>query len=177
MKIVKTIFSILIIPYVIIAIFTTACLMNYNKYGITEFGNKSLIIVEDNSLEPTFKKGNLLVVKRNENLESVKPGDSIFFYNNYNNEVSVSLSNVLKRTKVNDKEYTYTIDGNYDVSSEYYIGSVNDTSIYSFWGTLLGVFTSRIGYLLIFVLPILCFFLYEIYAVIREVKEYKEEKQ
>lgn len=176
MKIVKTIFSILIIPYVVVAIFTTACLMNYNKYGITVFGNKSFIIVEDNSLEPTFNKGNLLIVSRNSDLESVKPGDMIFFYNNYNNEVSVSLSNVLKRTKVNDEEYTYTIDGNYDVSSEYYIGSVNDTIIYKFFGTLLDVFTSKIGYLLIFVLPILCFFLYEIYAVIKEVKEYKEEK-
>lgn len=176
MKIVKTIFSILIIPYVVVAIFTTACLMNYNKYGITVFGNKSFIIVEDNSLEPTFSKGNLLIVSRNSDLESVKPGDMIFFYNNYNNEVSVSLSNVLKRTKVNDEEYTYTIDGNYDVSSEYYIGSVNDTIIYKFFGTLLDVFTSKIGYLLIFVLPILCFFLYEIYAVIKEVKEYKEEK-
>ena len=64
MKIVKTIFSILIIPYVVVALFTTVCLMNYNKYGITEFGNRSLIIVENNSLEPTFKKGNLLIVKK-----------------------------------------------------------------------------------------------------------------
>ena len=176
MKVIKIIFSILIIPYIAVAIFTTACLMNYNKYGITEFGNKSLIIVEDESLEPTFKRGNLLIVKRNSDLESVKPGDLIFFYNNYNDEVSVSLSNVLKRTKVTDTEYTYTIDGNYDVSSEYYIGSVNDTVVYKFFGTLLYVFTSKIGYLLIFVLPILCFFLYEIYAVVKEVKEYKEEK-
>ncbi len=176
MKIVKTIFSILIIPYVVVALFTTVCLMNYNKYGITEFENRSLIIVENNSLEPTFKKGNLLIVKKNDNLESIKPGDSIFFYNNYNDEVSVSLSNVLKRTKVNNKEYTYTIDGNYDVSSTFYIGSVNDTIVYPFLGTLLDVFTSKIGYLLIFVLPILCFFLYEIYAVIKEIKDYKEEK-
>ena len=88
MKVIKIIFSILIIPYIAVAIFTTACLMNYNKYGITEFGNKSLIIVEDESLEPTFKRGNLLIVKRNSDLESVKPGDLIFFYNNYNDEVS-----------------------------------------------------------------------------------------
>lgn len=176
MKIVKTIFSILIIPYVIIAIFTTACLMNYNKYGITQFGNKSLIIVEDNSLEPTFKKGNLLIVTKPSDLESVIPGDSIFFYNNYEEEVSVSLSTVSKRKKVTDTEYSYTIEGNYEISSEYFIGGVNNTIIYPFFGTLLNVFTSKAGYLLIFVLPILCFFIYEIYAVVKEIKEYKEEK-
>lgn len=175
MKILKVIFSIIIIPYIVVAIFTTACLMNYNKYGITQFGNKSLIIVEDDSLEPTFKKGNLLIVSKSSDLGSVKPGDNIFFYNSYKEEVSVSLSTVTKSTKVTDDEYSYTIEGNYDVSSEYLIGNANDTIIYSILGSVLTVFTSRIGYLLIFVLPILCFFLYEIYAVIKEIKQYKEE--
>ena len=89
----------------------------------------------------------------------------------YNKEFSIKT-----KILIGEENNTYTIDGNYDVSSEYYIGSVNDTVVYKFFGTLLDVFTSKIGYLLIFVLPILCFFLYEIYAVVKEVKEYKEEK-
>lgn len=176
MKVIKALFSILIIPYIVIAIFTTACLMNYNRYGITVLGDKSLIIVEDDSLEPTFKEGNLLVVTKDKDLESVKPGDNIFFYNVYNETVSVSLSTVSKRTKISDTEYSYTIDGDYDVSSEYFIGSVNNTIIYPFFGTVLDIITSKPGYLLVFVLPTLCFFLYEIYAVVKEIKDYKEEK-
>lgn len=34
----------------------TICLLNYNDYKITELGDKSLIIVKDDELIPTYKK-------------------------------------------------------------------------------------------------------------------------
>jgi hypothetical protein len=172
-KVIKLILSIVIPFYVIVAIFVTACLIGYNDYNITEFGKKSLIIVEDDSLKPYFNEGDLLVVTKNNNAD-VKVNDKIFFYNNYNKEVSVNLAKVLKTERITDSESTFTVDGNYDVSSEYFIGKEDTTVLYPKVGSVLNVLTSKYGYLFIFILPILLLFLGEIFAIIKEVKNYED---
>ena len=55
-KVLKIIGIILISIYSIMAIALTICLLNYNKFKITVLNDKSLIIVKDNELEPTYKK-------------------------------------------------------------------------------------------------------------------------
>ena len=41
----KKFLSFIFIIYVIIAIFVTICLLSYNRFKITEFGDKSLLII------------------------------------------------------------------------------------------------------------------------------------
>ena len=53
-KVLKIIGIILISIYSIMAIALTICLLNYNKFKITVLNDKSLIIVKDNELEPTY---------------------------------------------------------------------------------------------------------------------------
>ena len=53
-KVLKIIGIILGIIYALIAITLTICLLNYNDYNITVLGNKTLILVRDNELEPNF---------------------------------------------------------------------------------------------------------------------------
>ena len=47
----KTIITILVTIYAIIAIFTTICLLSYNDSHISTFGNTSLIIIDSKDLE------------------------------------------------------------------------------------------------------------------------------
>ena len=70
---------VLLVPYIIIAITLTIFLLNYNEYGITEIGGNTLIIVNDNSLMPNYKEGDLLVVKNPTDYE-INEFDYIFFY-------------------------------------------------------------------------------------------------
>ena len=60
--------NLVVIVYVIIAIAVTLCLLNYNEYSVTEFGNVTLILITDDSLEPDYLEGDLVVAKK-ENLE------------------------------------------------------------------------------------------------------------
>lgn len=173
-KVGKIVLGILITIYAVVAIFLTACLLNYNDFKITEFGEKSLIIVNDEELEPTYKKGSLLVVDK-ENADQIKVGDSIIFYNTYNNQVSLAISEVIFVEKVNEEETTYTISGNYDISSEYLVGSTNDTKIYPVVGSILGLLESRAGFLIFIIFPITIAFLYEIYVLVVEIKDTKKE--
>ncbi len=170
MKKVVKIFGLLIVAvYLVVAVFLTVCLLNYNKYHITELGKKSLIIVSDDDLEPKYVKNDLVVVYKNNN-EDIKSGDYVFFYNAYQNQVSVNLGKIIKSTRVNEKEYTYTLEGNLEVSSQYVIGKSETSKAYSNMGLVLKVLESRLGFLLIIILPILVLFIYQIYAVILEVK-------
>lgn len=81
-KVLKIIGGVFILVYAVIAIVLTVCLLNYNDYNITEFKDKSLIIVQDDELRPDFNDGDLVIVYKNKNSD-IKVGDKIFFYDNY----------------------------------------------------------------------------------------------
>lgn len=165
----KILLGILIAIYSVVAVFLTVCLLNYNDYKITEFGDTSLIIVNDDELKPTYNKGNLLVVSK-EKADEIVSGDSIIFYNTYNNQVSLALGEVIFVEKINETETTYTVSGNYDISSEYLVGSTKDVKVYPVLGTILGLLESRAGFLIFIIFPITMAFLYEIYVLIVEIK-------
>ncbi len=175
-KVLKIIGIILIVIYAVVAITLTIFLLNYNKYNITEINDKSLIIVRDEELKPDFQKGDLVIVKKNQN-KDIKVGDKIFFYDNYKDIVSVNLGTVLEKESITKEETTYIMDGDYAVSSEYVIGTAKTSKSYSNLGTILGVLESRFGFLFMIIFPILVLFIYEIYAVIRELKSSKEDEE
>lgn len=164
----KLIFKILLIPYLVIVIFLTVCLLNYNDYKITKFGDKSLIIVKDESLKPTYHKGDLVVVNKNSNFD-IKVGDQIFFYETYASKASVNLGTVENKVSVTKEETTFTMAGNYDLSSEFVIGKADTSTVYKKVGGILGFLESKYGFLFVVVLPILVAFLYEMYAIFKEI--------
>ena len=174
-KVGKILLSILVIAYIAVAVFVTACLLNYNDYKITEFGKTSLIIVDNNELNPDFKKGSLLVVSK-KNADKIVKGDSVIFYNTYNNQVNLSLGKVELMDKINETETTYTITGNYSISSQYLVGATKDAKVYAGLGTLLGILESRVGFLMFIIFPVSLAFLYEIYVLILEIKKPVKEE-
>lgn len=176
MKIKRIIIGILLTVYLLVAVFLTACLLTYNEYKISVFGDKSLIIVKNDDFEPTYKKGTLLIVKKNKN-DEIKVNDEIFFYNTYKSQIAVSYSKVLKTQKITDTQTTYTITGNYELSSDYVIGKADTTTVINGVGNVLSFLESRWGFLLMIVFPISVIFLYEIYAVVKEITRPEDEEK
>lgn len=174
----KVIGVIILVPYIIIAITLTVFLLNYNDYGITEIGGKTLITVNDDTLAPTYKKGDLLVVK-NQTPEEINAGDSIFFYeqNQEKKTVIINLARVLSKRKVNDTETTFKLEGDIDYSSEYVIGSnkVDNIKVYPSLGSIISALESRWVFLFLIIVPLLFVFLYEIYEFVIEVKKNLKE--
>lgn len=160
--------------YCLIAITLTVCLLNYNDYNITELGDKSLIIVRDDELEPNYQKGDLVIVKKNLNRE-INIGDKIFFYNANEGQVTVNLGNVISKVNITKKETTFTMNGDYPISSEYVIGKTSTSKVYHKLGSILSTLESKFGFLFLIIFPILVLFIYEIYAVIKEIKSPDEE--
>ncbi len=170
---VKSIFKVLLIVFLIIylgvEVFVTVCLLNYNEQRITELGNKSLIIV-DEDLSKDYKKGDLLVVTKNKG-EEVDDGDYIFFYNPSDNFV-VNYAEVTNVMNANN-EYTYVVGNDYNVYYDYFIGK--DVKKYSKAGKVLSVLESKYGFLALIIFPTMVAIIFEIYAIIIEIIELKKE--
>ena len=79
----KTILNVIFVIYVVIAVFVTICLLSYNQFKVTEFGNYSLVIVTDDEMAPDFNKGDLIIVDKS---QQVLSGDKAFFYDTYNRQ-------------------------------------------------------------------------------------------
>lgn len=167
----KTIENLIFIIYAIIAVFVTICLLSFNEYKVSEFGDTSLVIIDNEELEPTFNKGDLVIVDKS---KRIREGDTIFFYNSSSDVVEVTLATVQNIEKVNDSEYTYAIDGDRSISSEYVLGNAGDVTKISTVGTVLGVLESKWGFLILIVFPSLLAFIYEITVVFTEIREGKE---
>lgn len=169
----KFIRNLIIIVYAAVAIGVTICLLLYNEYKVSEFGNYSLVIINNNDLSPDFIKGDLVIIDRSKKIEV---GEEAFFYNTYAKEIAISKTKIINAEEVTEIETTYTLDGGKLLSSQYIIGPVSASVKYSKIGTALGIIESKWGFLLLIVLPSLIAFLYEIAAVIMEFKGGKKEE-
>lgn len=175
-KILKILFGIFVTLYLVVAVFLTVCLLSFNDYKISVIGNKSLVILDDNTLEPEYKKGSLLVIEKNKN-DDIKVNDEIFFYNTYKSQVVVNKSRVDKTQKITDNETTFTVNKKYEISSEYVIGKTDTTKVIENVGSALGFLESKWGFLIVIVFPLSLLFVYEIYAIIKEIRYPDEENK
>ena len=185
-KIGAILFDIVIGIWLIVSIFVTICLLSYNDFKVTTFGKHTLLIIDSEDMEPDYKEGDLLIVKRNSD-SKINEGDKVFYYNSrVDSKVLIYSDIVQSKEPVTKSETTYVLDGQ-KVSGEYIIGKLETTKVYHGLGTLLGIFTSRWGFMFLVIFPTLFAIIYEIMLVVearramkeeeKEVREAKEEKK
>lgn len=173
----KIIGNVIIIIYAIIAVFITVCLLSYNDYKITEFGDSSFVIISDDEVKTEsseFNKGDLVIVNRK---DKVEVGEDIFFYNTYSNEMEVSLGKIINQEKISVSETTYTLEGDVQLSSQYVVGSAETATTIGVIGGILEVLESKWGFLFIIVFPSLLAFIYELGVVISEIIGKRKETE
>ena len=158
----KIIISIVCVFYFILTIAVTYILLSYNKYNITEFKNSYLLTLKENTKE--YNSSELLLIKKNSN---VKENDKIFYYNKNNKGTEVKVGQV---KKVDEKNQTIVLDDELVLTEENILGTIAQTTAYPVLGTIHNILTSRIGYLIAIILPMLVAFIYEIYAITKEIK-------
>lgn len=162
----KIAINIFICLYVFLTILITYCLLSYNDYNVAEFKNKSLIIYTDK--ENNYKSSDLLVVKKSTN---ILEGEELFYYNKYDSPVEVTKGKIKNIEKIDKNVTAYTLDNDKTINDDSIIGTVNDTKKYSVLGTIYSTLTSKWGYLIIIILPMLTAFIYEVYEIIKEIKK------
>ena len=169
-KIKSFIAGVLMLIFFAFALSMTILLLNYNKYGLTQFGDTTFVIINDKISSETFKKGDLVLVE-SEKLTDLELGDEIFVYRiNNGGSVSIELGRV---GEVYLEEDAVAFENGDIFSSQFVIGTADE--IYNDVGTYLAIIESKWGFLFIVLVPCLLIFIYEIYALIVEIKYGAEE--
>ena len=164
--------ELIIIIYVICM---TAFLLCKNDYGFTQIGDMTFITINDQlqeNLPDETQKGDLLLVRAG--IEDIKVGDKIYYYATENNEYVIRSAYVREEVTSDENMALYQLDDEIGttIATTRIIGKYS--AIYHTIGGILDVLQSRIGFLLLVILPILLIFMYQIYALIIVIK-YGEE--
>ena len=157
------------IAFFAFAITITTLLLNFNDYGVTQLGDNSLVIIKDRMAFDKYDKGDLVLVKAVA-LRDITIGDEVFIYKitkttNGKNKVSIDLG-IIGAVHEDDDAVSFETGETY--SSEFIIGKAS--SIYNNVGTYLSIVESTWGFLFIVLVPSFLIFVYEIYALIVEIK-------
>lgn len=174
MKIIKIIKNILIgilgVVFFAFAITMTILLLNYNKYGITQFDDTSFILIRGKISSNNYKKGDLVLVE-SAKLDEIKAGEEIFAYNiDKNGAVTIDLG-VVDEIHTDDKAVSFENGSSYGI--EFIAGKAS--KVYNNIGTYLGIIQSRWGFLFLILVPCALILIYELYALIVEIKYGSEE--
>lgn len=171
-KIGKAVLVVFIVLYLIVAILLTLCLFNLGAHNLAEFVLTTVIPLEDN-FSSEYKEGDLLLVsKKSRSKSDVKIGDGIFYYNVEDNTV-VEYGIVSNIIDENSNSQTYIVGKDYNVYYNYFIG--NRITNLGHLGKVYKVLMSQFGYLALVILPTLVMVVVEIYAIIMEVINIKNE--
>lgn len=173
LKVIKNIFlGILAVIFYSFTILITLLLLNYNDYGVTEIGDKSLIIVREEVSSPNYKKGDLVLVEK-KRLEDIKPGNEIFAYRADNKgKVHIDFGVV---GKIHEEEKAVSFENGSSYSIDYVTGV--PTKSYKDVGTFLSIIESKWGFLGIILVPCFLIFVYQIYALVVEIKYGKDDDE
>ena len=140
-KIGNFLIDVVIIAWFSVAIFVTICLLSYNDFSVTVFGKNTFL-----------KKTNV--------------GDKVFYYNSaMNSSIFIYLGEIQDKEQITRDQSTYTIDG-IKVSSDYIIGKVDNTKVIHNIGRVLGIFTSKWGFMFLVIFPTLFAIIYEIMLIV-----------
>ena len=154
----------IIIVYVI---FLTGCLLFVNDYGHTQFGKYTLVEVDKGqaTLLDGVEAGDLLVIKDG---EDIVKGNVIYYYSVINNQ------NYIKKAAVTDiKDDGFATIYSLDVANKGETAQVIDKkvignyiSVHRNLGKVLKVLESKVGFLFLVLLPMMCIFIYHVYSFI-----------
>ena len=174
MNVLKTIkrvlIGIILIVFFAFTITMTVLLLNYNKFGVTQFNDTSLLLIRNGFSSETYPKGSLVVVE-NKPVKNYNVGEEAFVYHldgkgGFNIELGVI-------GQLHEEDNAITFSNGETYSDEFIIGT--GEKIYPNLGTYLGIIESKWGFLFIILVPNFFLFVYQLYSLIVEIKYGNEE--
>lgn len=171
LKVIKSIImGILMAVYFSFVIAMTVLLLNFNDYGVTEFGDTSFIIVNDEISNDNYQKGDLVIVKK-QKLEKFQIGEELFTYKvDSKGNVSIDLGKI---GNIYPEEEAVSFENGSTYSMDFIAGTPQEK--HEKIGTFLSVVESKWGFLFIVLVPSFLIFVYEVYTLIVEIKYGKDE--
>ena len=156
--------GIIVVVFFAFVISMTVMMWSKNEYGVTEIGDNAFILIAEDLSTGKYKKGDLVIVEKTK-LSKLDVGDEVFVYIVNDDQISIDYGKIGVKYD-SDNALAFENGSIYDIK---YVAGVEKT-VYSGIGTVLSVIQSQIGFLFIVLIPCLLVFIYELYALIVEIK-------
>lgn len=172
-KPVKIIFNVILWVFLAFALITMvfAFMSASNDYGVPTIGNKVVLTVKTDSMSPTMNPGDMIIgtVLTGEEKGNLQENDIITFFADINGKKELNTHRIKSVLEVNG-ERVYQTQG--DNAPGLDPGYVYQHDIVSIWhegdtkiaglGAVIGFLQSQLGFLLLIILPLAVFFIYEL---------------
>ena len=128
------------------------------------------LVVETDSMKPTFESGDLIFIKKCDT-SKLNEGDIITFHTIIDNQYALNTHRIQKIDEANGvRRYTTIGDNNNGVADQHVISDGDILGKYighvSGLGKVMNFLSSSMGFLIVIVLPMLLFFIYQVYNLI-----------
>lgn len=174
MKIIKrigiTIVSIVLWCVILLAaLYAFTILATRDNTHVANIAGYTPMVVESNSMAPEFYKGDLIFIKTCDTA-TLQKGDVICFHTIIDNQYALNTHRIEDITEDGElRSYTTKGDNN-DISDTHIISDGDIVGIYvghlSSVGKVMDFLSGSIGFMVIIVLPMLIFFIYQVYHLI-----------
>lgn len=127
------------------------------------------MVVESDSMAPTFNSGDMIIIQKCDPSE-LKEGDIICFHTIIQNEYALNTHRISKITELNGAR-SYTTRGDNNAVDDTHIISDGDivgryVTKLPMLGHVMNFLSGSVGFFVVIVLPMLVFFIYQVYHLI-----------
>lgn len=151
------------------ALFAFTTLATRDNANVSSLAGYTPMVVKTDSMAPTFYSGDLILIKKCDT-SKLTEGDIICFHTIINNEYALNTHRIEKIDE-NENMRSYTTKGDNNAISDTHIISDGDivgkyVGKLSKFGHVMDFLSSSMGFLIVIVLPMLLFFIYQVYHLI-----------
>ena len=158
------------------ALFAFTTLATRDQMNVASFAGFTPMIVESDSMAPTFSEGDLIIIKKCDPA-TLEEGDIITFHTIIENEYALNTHRIDSIQEENGMRSYVTKGDNNAIADTHVIADGDIVGQYvvkvAGLGKVLGFLSGKIGFLVIIVVPLLLFFIYQIYHLIMVTTNYK----
>ena len=152
------------------ALYTFTTMATRDNQNISSIMGYTPLVVKSDSMVPTFSAGDLIFIRKCDP-STLKEGDIVCFHTIIDNEYALNTHRIQKiETVGNARSYTTLGENNHGITDTHiisdgdivgkYVGDIPKA------GKVMDFLSSSMGFLIVIVLPMLLFFIYQVYNLI-----------
>ena len=151
------------------ALFAFTTLATRDTANVSSLAGYTPMVVKTDSMAPTFYSGDLILIRKCDT-SKLAEGDIICFHTIIDNEYALNTHRIEKIDE-NENMRSYTTKGDNNAIADTHIISDGDivgkyVGRLSKFGHVMDFLSSSMGFLIVIVLPMLLFFIYQVYHLI-----------
>ena len=151
------------------ALYAFTTLATREDGSVSDIAGFTPLAVQSDSMAPTFNKGDLIIIQKCDT-SKLEVGDIVTFHTIIDNEYALNTHRIAAIDEVNGMRSFTTKGDNNDVADTHIISDGDIVGKYVFalpqMGKVMDFLSSSMGFLIVIVLPMLLFFIYQVYHLI-----------